>query len=182
MSRVSKLLMADLANIVKFDYNGNNEQFFFETIPVWKIVLLSTITFGFYSLIWFYKMWKTLRLKFGYELNSVIMTLFMPITIFWLFAILEKYIKAFDKRCISSIILAFSYLFLLFLLILPDLYSFLSFFSVAIITLFQHKINEINKNNFENAKYNGWSLANCFWTLVFMILFIKFVKFQKIQP
>ena len=62
----------------------------FETTPVWKLVILSLITFGIYDCIWSYRYWKILKKDFGYDVLPLIRAIFMGITNFWLFNILNE--------------------------------------------------------------------------------------------
>ncbi|ADE35989.1 DUF4234 domain-containing protein [Methanohalophilus mahii] len=43
--------------------NDSNNNLNSTSIPLWKFILLSLITFGIYEIYWMYKQWKFLKLK-----------------------------------------------------------------------------------------------------------------------
>ena len=49
--------------------NIENKVFTFETTPVWKLVVLSLITFSIYNCIWSYRYWKILKKDFVLNLG-----------------------------------------------------------------------------------------------------------------
>ncbi len=61
--------MADLSSIVKKDYIEGDEKYYFDTIPMWKFIFLTIVTFGLYHIIWIYKLWKRLSNNFGYDIS-----------------------------------------------------------------------------------------------------------------
>lgn len=164
--------MVDIAEIIKKDYDIENDKFVFVYTPVWKVVYLSLITFGFYELIMFYKYWKTLKDDFGYNVNPVLRAIFAPITNFWLFNIITKYVKAHDIPAFPPIAFALGYFIVGNLYKLPDPYWLLCFATVIFIAVAQDKINKINERFYPEAPQNPWNTANTIWAIPFTLIFI----------
>ena len=159
--------MADLSEIVKgniSDYNEN--ELCFDTILVKKVVWLSILTFGIYEIIWFYKSWKTLAVKFGYKVSPFWRAIFAGITGFWLFPTISKYVEKFEMESFDGMLFAVLYLILNMLYRLPDPLWIICFASVAIIALAQDKINKVNAQYFPNAPVNKWRGINTFWSIL----------------
>ena len=163
--------MADLSEIVKENYDEIDEQnLCFETISVKKVVWLSILTLGIYEIVWFYKSWKTLAIKFGYKVSPFWRAIFAGITGFWLFPVMDKYIRKFDIESFNAALFAVLYLALNMLYKLPDPWWLVCFASVAIIAVIQDKINQVNAKNFPNAPINKWRGINTFWSIIGGIL------------
>ena len=163
--------MADLSEIVKVNYDEIDEQnLCFETISVKKVVWLSILTLGIYEIVWFYKSWKTLAIKFGYKVSPFWRAIFAGITGFWLFPVMDKYIRKFDIESFNAALFAVLYLALNMLYKLPDPWWLVCFASVAIIAVIQDKINQVNAKNFPNAPINKWRGINTFWSIIGGIL------------
>ncbi len=148
--------------IVKGDYEKINEnELYFETIPISKIVLLCILTCGIYEIVWFYKIWKRLNEKFGYKNTPILRAIFAVITSFWLFPVLSRYIKKFNIKSFNAVLFAILYLALsVFLSWLLSLSTFI------IIAIIQNKINKVNEQNFSEAPVNKWCKANTFWSII----------------
>lgn len=73
------------------------ENICFMTLPIWKLVVLSLITFGLYEIVWFYKYWKTIKDSNGEKISPFWRALFAGFSGFWLFPILENILK--DITC-----------------------------------------------------------------------------------
>ena len=148
--------------IVKGDYEKINEkELYFETIPISKIVLLCILTCGLYEIVWFYKIWKRLDEKFGYKNTPILRAIFATITSFWLFPLLNRYVKKFNIKSFSPILLAILYL------ISPVCLSwFLNILTFIIIAIIQSKINKVNEQNFPEAPVNKWCKTNTFWSII----------------
>ncbi len=164
--------MADLAEIVKSDYDIENNKYIFDYTPVWKVVYLSLITFGFYEMVMFYKYWKTLRDEFGYKVSPVWRAIFAPITGFWLFSILAKYIKAHDIPAFPPVAFAIGYFILSNTYKIPDPYWLICFCTVVFIAVAQDKINKVNEKFYPEAPQNTWTLTNTLWAIPFTLIFI----------
>ena len=165
--------MADLSEIVQRDYSDIEEtSLYFETIPVKKIIWLSIFTLGIYEIVWFYKSWKTLAVKFGYKVSPFWRALFGGITGFWLFPTLSRYIKAFNIESFNAPLFAILYLVLNMMNRLPDPWWLLCFGSIAVIAIVQGKINEVNKANFPQAPVNKWRAVNTIWSILGGIILV----------
>lgn len=164
--------MVDMSNIVQEGHNEDSSKLCFATTPVWKVVFLSIVTCGIYEIIWFYNCWKTLAKEFGYKVSPFWRGLFATITCFWLFSILEKYIKNFNEKAFSGIAFAVLYLILNLTYKLPDPYWLIGFASVILLAVIQSKINSVNAVNFKEAPQNNWSLANTLWAIPWTLIFL----------
>ena len=85
--------MIDAERIANGEFNPDNTQnMCFPTISLYKICILSLITFGLYDIIWGYKLWKIIQTEFGYKhINPLLRAFFLKITNFSLFDVLSKY-------------------------------------------------------------------------------------------
>lgn len=153
--------------------NIENKVFTFETTPVWKLVVLSLITFSIYDCIWSYRYWKILKKDFGYDVLPLIRAIFMGITNFWLFNILDNHMKLFKLNSIRPVGFALLYIFFNIFGRAEDGCLFLiAFLSVIPLAVIQHKINIINEKNNLPAKINNWNLANTLWAIPCSIIFV----------
>lgn len=168
--------MSDLISMVKNKDIDINE-LWFETTPIYKIVILSILTFGFYNIVLLYNYWKVFKKKFGYAISPSCRAIFCGIYCFSLFPKLDKYIKTFNIASFPPILLAIFFIFLNALSSQPNPnpYSILNIFTFIIFIIIQNKINFINEQHFPNAKQNNWSLANTLWAIPCSILFFIYL-------
>lgn len=166
--------MSDLISMVKNKDIDINE-LWFETTPIYKIVILSILTFGFYDIVLLYNYWKVFKKKFGYAISPSCRAIFCGIYCFSLFPKLDKYIKTFNIPSFSPIWFAIFFLFLSALYRLPNPYSILNIFTFIIFIIIQNRLNFINEQHFPNAKQNNWSLANTLWSIPCSILFFFYL-------
>lgn len=164
--------MIDTCTIVDGKFNPDNiENMCFPSIPIKKIAVLSIITLGFYDLIWAYKLWETIRDEFGYKhINIVLRTLFMPITNFSLFEIINYHIRKYGIKGFNPVIYAVMYIFFNLMGNLRMPYLLLTFCSSIYVIILQKKINTVNSTNFPNAKVNEWNFANTMWTIICAVM------------
>lgn len=168
--------MSDLISMVKNKDIDINE-LWFETTPIYKIVILSILTFGFYNIVLLYNYWKVFKKKFGYTISPSCRAIFCGIYCFSLFPKLDKYIKTFNIASFPPILLAIFFIFLNALSSQPNPnpYSILNIFTFIIFIIIQNKLNFINEQHFPNAKQNNWSLANTLWAIPCSILFFIYL-------
>lgn len=168
--------MSDLISMVKNKDIDINE-LWFETTPIYKIVILSILTFGFYNIVLLYNYWKVFKKKFGYAISPSCRAIFCGIYCFSLFPKLDKYIKTFNIASFPPILLAIFFIFLNALSSQPNPnpYSILNIFTFIIFIIIQNKLNFINEQHFPNAKQNNWSLANTLWSIPCSILFFIYL-------
>lgn len=168
--------MSDLISMVKNKDIDINE-LWFETPPIYKIVILSILTFGFYNIVLLYNYWKVFKKKFGYAISPSCRAIFCGIYCFSLFPKLDKYIKTFNIASFPPILLAIFFIFLNALSSQPNPnpYSILNIFTFIIFIIIQNKLNFINEQHFPNAKQNNWSLANTLWAIPCSILFFIYL-------
>ena len=96
--------MSDLISMVK-NKNIDINELWFETTPIYKIVILSILTFGFYNIVLLYNYWKVFKKKFGYAISPSCRAIFFAIYCFSLFPKLDKYIKTFNIASFPPILL-----------------------------------------------------------------------------
>lgn len=168
--------MSDLISMVKNKDIDINE-LWFETTPIYKIVILSILTFGFYNIVLLYNYWKVFKKKFGYAISPSCRAIFCGIYCFSLFPKLDKYIKTFNIASFPPILLAIFFIFLNALSSQPNPnpYSILNIFTFIIFIIIQNRLNFINEQHFPNAKQNNWSLANTLWAIPCSILFFIYL-------
>lgn len=177
--------MIDAEKLVNGEFNPDNtENLCFPTTPIYKLVLLSIITLGFYNIIWCYKLWKTIKINFGYNVNPLLRAIFITLTNFSLFNILDKYFKKYGVKSFPPILFASVYF------ISPALdniykhhfiyenYLFYTFVPVIIIAIIQNRINNTNKLYFPFASNNNWNPINT----VFFIIFTGLLSILFINP
>ena len=71
--------------------NIQNEPLY-NTVPIWKIIILFIMSFGVYEIVWTYNLWKQAQKKYNKNINSILRSLFCPITNFKLFPLINEYI------------------------------------------------------------------------------------------
>ena len=157
----------DWDGIVKGNYENIDEsKLYFETIPVSKVIWLSILTCGIYEIVWFYKIWKTLKEKFGYKNIPILRAIFAEFTSFWLFPLLNRYVKKFNIKPFSPILFAILYLILYMSYKLPGILWLISIATFVVIAIIQSKINKVNEQNFPEAPVNKWCGINTFWSVI----------------
>ena len=169
--------MIDAEKIVNGEFNPENRQnLCFPTTPLSKFIILNLLSFGAYSIIWTYKLWKTIKVDFGYiHINPILRTLFMGITNFSLFYILDKHIRRCKYKDFPAIFYAFLSLICIVFDNAPNSKTFLFVFAILIISIIQHKLNEINKTHFPTAPINSWNYANTIWATIFSMLWFLLI-------
>ena len=65
----------------------------YNTIPIWKIIILYLISFGFYPIVWTFNLWKQAQKKYSKKINPFWRSVFCPITNFELFPLINEYIS-----------------------------------------------------------------------------------------
>lgn len=152
----------------------------FITFPIWKLILLTILTFGLYEIVWFYKYWKTIKETNAEQISPFWRAVFGGISAFWLFPILEKYIQNNNYHMFSGTGLAVIYLLLNMLGNVSNGICILSIFSIIPIILIQTKINIINESNIHNAKQYHWSWKTTLGLIGFWLIFACYVLILSI--
>lgn len=171
------MMELDTETIINGELNPDNkENMCFTTTPLCKLVILSVITLGFYDLIWAYNLWRTIKIEFGYNVNALLRTIFMGITNFSLFNIINKHTHKCGLDEFNSVILATIYI---ILCIIGNIYNSMSIITLllttAVIAHIQKNINKVNETNFPNAKINYWNYSNTIWTTIFVVLYFLII-------
>lgn len=154
------------------DVFSGNIPAIFETTPVWKLVVLSTLSLGIYDIIWSYNLWHTLKYEAKFDILPLPRAIFIGLTNFWLFHILDRYFKSFNIKSIRPVGFALLYLFFVLFAKADNLLYFLCFLSVIPLAVIQHKINIINETNNLSTRINCWNIANTLWAIPLSLLFI----------
>lgn len=105
---VSDIIQDDESKI--YESKVSKSTLCFETIPIFKIIILSILTFGIYQVVWCYKNWKILKITSGYKVSPFWRAILAPFTNFELFVIIEKYAKKFNEKPFKAKFLAKWYL------------------------------------------------------------------------
>ena len=181
----------DLKNIVKKEYVENDQTLCFDTIPIYKIIILTVVTAGAYEIILFYSWWKKLKIDFGYKVSPFWRAIFSGFSVFWLFPIFEKYFKCFNIKDFKAGVLAILFFSICFIsnrmafskysdTITYQIIDFgLTIVITAICCFVQNRINKINENSYPQAKVNNWKISNTIWTIICSILIILSIIPQK---
>ncbi len=169
----------NIENIKEQKKKKITKKLYYVTVPVWKVVYLTLITFGLYLIWWFYKYWKVIALKSGKKLSPVWRSIFDAYSCFWLFPILEKYIKKHNIKICKGTTLASIYCTICLLLSFLEkldgnnlLYLLIFCCAPIIPAIIQSKINWINKTHYPKAPKNGWGIANTLFAIPFTLWFL----------
>ena len=176
-----------LEEIVKKEYVENDDTLCFKTTSVAKVIVLSILTGGIYDIIWAFNIWRTLRDNFGYKVSPFWRGLFLALTNFKMFSIIDKYAQNFNIRLPYANLLAVLYL--VFCLISNKLEFkslmldktdwtleiaswILVILSTLIVAFVQHKINKVNETAYPDAPKNTWKVSNTVWLIIFIVLYV----------
>lgn len=174
----------DLKNIVKKEYVENDQTLCFDTIPIYKIIILTVVTAGAYEIILFYSWWKKLKIDFGYKVSPFWRAIFSGFSVFWLFPIFEKYFKCFNIKDFKAGVLAILFFSICFIsnrmafskysdTITYQIIDFgLTIVITAIFCFVQNRINKINENSYPQAKVNNWKISNTIWTIICSVILV----------
>ncbi len=149
----------------------NYENTCFITMPIWKLVILTVLTFGLYEIVWFFKYWKTIKNANNEKISPLWRALFAGFSCFWLFPILAKYIAKHDVKAFSGVGMASAYFILNALYKAPDPFWLLSLLSLIPIIIIQTKINNINKTFYPNAGISKWTWKTTLFLVLYIIVF-----------
>lgn len=116
----------------------------FHAMPVWKLVVMSMCTFGFYELYWCYRNWCRVRERTGRILSPFWRAFFAP---FWAFSLFEEVEDLATSRRMrvewSGGLLAIVFFVLSAIGRLPDPWWLLSFFAWIPLVPVQGTINDL---------------------------------------
>ena len=165
-----------IAEITKQECEAD-ETLCFMSMPIWKFIVLNLLTFGLYSIVWYYKCWCTVRDNYKIKLNAFARTFFLIFTCYGLFKIINKHFQKFFMS-ISPVLLTI-------MIIVGNFASYskdamgnvmcLLFFIPSIII--QSKINQINKTHFPQAENSVWTWKTTgyvalYWFILIVGIFI----------
>jgi hypothetical protein len=158
---------APQANVADLPGAAGDEPVFFP-VGLAKLATMITVTFGFYSVYWFYRNWKSVQNLTGDKLNAPIRALFYPLTSYSMF----EHIQAQGRRLqvditINAGVLAIAIFVLGALWRLPDPYWVISFLGCVPLLPVQSEINRINRRIAPAADPNNRLRA---WNVVAVII------------
>lgn len=140
-------------------------------ISLWKLFILSTVTFGLFDIYWFYRQWKSFyavkNQKHGWFYISFV-SLFAGFSSFSLFKIIAKEVKEIDpRRGLEATGLSIAFLVLNALYRLPDPYWVLSGFSVFVLMPVQSTVNYYWEKKYgDKLVRSGFGVWNFIWVVI----------------
>ena len=145
----------------------------YESLSLFKLLIMSIFTLGTYQLFWFYKQWQANKIIYSRYIHPLWRALFAFFTCVELFPLINKRLST-DKKSFNS-----SFFVLLFMLsiIIPQIKDelwYLNFLSIIPLLIIQRKINVFNKNNYILLK-NNWNWINTIYILVLISIFLLYV-------
>lgn len=169
--------MIDDDLIINGECNSNNsENMCYISTPIYKLIILSILTLGFYHVIWAYKLWKTIKSDFDYKnINVLLRTIFMGITNFSLFKILNKYLQRYNDNGFNATLFAIMYILLVMIGNVSDSMIIIPILCTIIIAIIQSRINKVNEIYFPDSKINTWNYANTIWATVFGLIYLLII-------
>ena len=164
-----------LEEIVRKEYVENDPTLCFKSTPVFKVIILSILSFGLYPCILSYSYWNTLKKNFGYKVSPLCRGfLFSPIFNFSLFPLLNKYFKNFNSKLPAPIFLAI--VLILSFFIANGVFTFISIIiSTIILSIIQNKMNKVNEVYYPDAPQNPWGIANTLVTVLILIPYFSLI-------
>ena len=174
--------MPTLNDLIQKEKTPEDQNIYFDTIPLIKVIIMSIITFNFYLFAWSNQMWSKLSDK-GYDISPFWRCLYFPLTNFALFSIIGKYLKKAANIEIGGVFCALSciiiYHFSLnhlgnyFEIAIPNSFAAFiltfaaaNFLSMLPIVYIQSRINKANKTYCGGGYVDGFHKGD----LVFVIL------------
>ncbi len=70
----------------------------YNTIPIWKVIVLAIMSFGIYQIVWAYNLWKQGQKCYNEKISPFWRSIFIPITCFKLFPLINDYITNIPKN------------------------------------------------------------------------------------
>lgn len=157
------------------DYSGDVGVTFFPVTPA-KLAVMSLLTWGLYEIAWFYRNWKFLKDKRGFDVLPWARGLFGPVFSFSLFRVFKEYARQHDVALtFNPTGLALAYIGLLALYRLPSPFDLLSSFTFIPLMVAQRGINVLNARLYPDIKpsgrFSGWNIfgivvGGLLWLLV----------------
>jgi hypothetical protein len=136
---------------------------FFATSPL-KLVVMSTVTFGFYGLFWFYANWQRLKRRGHPRISPFWRTFFALFFSYALFRTVKK--TADDEKIVARFspgLLALGWTFANLLVLFPKVGWFLSYGSVFLLVPIQKTMNDINRalypDHDPNTRFTAWNIV-----------------------
>lgn len=144
----------------------------YNTISLWKVFVLMVLSFGLYSLVWAYNLWKQGQKEYDKKISPFWRAWFFPFTSFRMFLLINKYIEKSDIKPFNPECYAFLY-FLASLFVNASLGLTEIFIKIPIILSVQSKINKFNYKYNIPAKNDKWTWKTTITiVLCFVILLI----------
>ena len=64
----------------------------YNTVPIWKVIVLLVLSFGAYTVVWAYNLWKQGQKKYDKKISPFWRAIFISITSFKLFPLIDDYL------------------------------------------------------------------------------------------
>lgn len=149
------------------------DSIYFRSTPIYKFIILSVLTCGFYHAIWAYTLWKTIKTIPDYNnINVLLRTVFMGITNFSLFKIINKHLLQYNDKGYNTTLFATMYILLVMIGNISDSMIIVPILCTILIAIIQSKINRVNEIYFPDSKINTWNYANTIWATIFGLVYI----------
>lgn len=127
-----------------------------------KLAIMSICTFGIYEIYWFYRNWKFLKEKRGYNIRPFWRALFSIFFCYSLFKTVKYYAnKTGIQETFTPGGLAAAYILIYIAYRLPDPAWLISIFTFIPLLTAQKTINTLNRDQLEkviNKKFSGWNI------------------------
>ena len=156
----------------------------FFPVPVWKLALMSLVTFGLYEFYWFNRNWQRIRVREDLDIRPSLRALF---SFFFCYACCAR-IKAYGVRravvpAPPIALLSLAWMLIKLCVLLPEPLRFLSLFGFLPLLGVQVYVNRINSREMpehdRNARLTGWNwvgivVGGGVWTVDLLWLFLMF--------
>jgi hypothetical protein len=155
---------------------------FFATSPL-KLVVMSTVTLGFYELFWFYANWQRLKRRGHPRISPFWRTFFALFFCYSLFRTVKQTARA-EKIAarFSPGLLALGWVLVKFLSVLPKAGWVLSYGAVFLLVPIQMTMNDVNRalypNHDPNTRFTAWNIVG----IVLGGLFLAAAIWGSLQP
>lgn len=136
---------------------------FFATSPL-KLVVMSTVTFGFYGLFWFFANWQRLKRRGHPRISPFWRTFFAMFFCYSLFRIVKQTAEA-EKIAarFSPGLLALGWVLGNFLFMVPKIGLILSYGAVVFLVPVQKTMNDVNRalypDHDPNTRFTAWNIV-----------------------
>jgi hypothetical protein len=138
------------------------EPIFFPVSPL-KLVVMSTVTFGFYEAFWFYKNWQLIKLRTQRQMQPFWRAVF---PVFFCYSLFKEIHHAASQQSIAAtynpLLLAVAWIALRIAIRFPDPYWLVVWLSPLILLIIQQTVNRLNTSiapaHDPNSHFSAWNI------------------------